>query len=41
MLIRRATENDKSAIWSIIGPAIRAGETYALAREMSEAEAVS
>ena len=41
MLIRRATENDKSAIWSIIGPAIRAGETYALAREMSEAEALS
>ena len=41
MLIRRATENDKGAIWSIIGPVIRAGETYALAREMSEAEALS
>ena len=38
MLIRRATENDKGAIWSIMGPVIRAGETYALAREMSEAE---
>jgi hypothetical protein len=41
MLIRRATENDKGAIWSIIGPVIRAGETYALARETSETEALS
>ena len=35
MLIRPATADDSAAIWSIIGPAIRAGETYALDPEMS------
>ncbi|MDZ3831484.1 MAG: N-acetyltransferase [Sphingopyxis sp.] len=41
MLIRRATAEDRSAIWSIIAPVIRAGETYTLDRDMSEAEALS
>jgi ribosomal protein S18 acetylase RimI-like enzyme len=41
MLIRPATKEDVAAIWSIIGPTIRAGETYALQRDMSEAEALS
>jgi ribosomal protein S18 acetylase RimI-like enzyme len=40
MIIRPATAADANAIWSIIGPVIRAGETYALDRDMSEAEAV-
>jgi RimJ/RimL family protein N-acetyltransferase len=41
MLIRPATTNDAAAIWSIIGPTIRAGETYTLPRDMSEVEALS
>ena len=41
MLIRPATRDDAAAIWSIIRPTIRAGETYALARDMSEAEALA
>ena len=41
MLIRPAHANDTSAIWSIIGPTIRAGETYTLDRTMSEADAVA
>jgi GNAT superfamily N-acetyltransferase len=41
MLIRPAREPDKSAIWAIIGPTIRAGETYPLPRDMSEADAVA
>jgi ribosomal protein S18 acetylase RimI-like enzyme len=41
MLIRPATPDDTAAIWSIIGPTIRAGETYALDRDMSEADALA
>lgn len=41
MLIRPARADDAAAIWSIIGPTIRAGETYALDRDMSEAEALA
>ena len=41
MLIRPARQDDEPAIWSIIGPTIRAGETYALDHNMSEAEALS
>ncbi len=41
MLIRSARPEDASAIWSIIGPVIRAGETYALDREMRENEALA
>lgn len=38
MRIRLATEADAAAILSIIVPVIRAGETYALDRDMSEAD---
>ena len=41
MRIRPAEPGDAAAIWSIIGPVIRAGETYALDRDMSEAEAIA
>jgi ribosomal protein S18 acetylase RimI-like enzyme len=41
MLIRPATSNDAVAIWSIIGPTIGAGETYALPREMSREDALA
>lgn len=41
MIIRPATANDAAAIWGIIGPTIRAGETYALDRDMSEADALA
>ena len=39
--IRPAQKDDASAIWRIIGPTIRAGETYALDREMKEDAAVA
>jgi ribosomal protein S18 acetylase RimI-like enzyme len=41
MLIRSATQKDAAAIWSIIGPVIRAGETYALPRDMDEVDALA
>ncbi|MBU6412928.1 MAG: GNAT family N-acetyltransferase [Planctomycetes bacterium] len=40
MHIRPAEFKDSAAIWGIIGPTIRAGETYTLDRDMSEAAAV-
>jgi hypothetical protein len=39
MNIRSAHKEDASAIWRIIGPTIRAGETYALDQDMTEADA--
>lgn len=39
--VRPATAADATAIWTIIGPVIRAGETYALPRDLSGAEAVA
>ncbi len=41
MLIRPATAVDAPAIWSIIGPTIRAGETYTLDPAMNEADALA
>lgn len=41
MLIRPARTDDAHAIWQIIAPIIRAGETYALDREMSESDALA
>ncbi|MBW4022605.1 MAG: GNAT family N-acetyltransferase [Proteobacteria bacterium] len=41
MLIRPATLEDCAAIWSIIGPIIAAGETYALPRNWSREEALA
>jgi L-amino acid N-acyltransferase YncA len=39
MLIRPATPGDWPAIWSILEPIFRAGETYALPRDISESAA--
>jgi ribosomal protein S18 acetylase RimI-like enzyme len=41
MLIRAARMADAASIWRIIGPVIAAGETYALDRDMSEADALA
>jgi L-amino acid N-acyltransferase YncA len=41
VLIRPAREDDRPAIWSIIAPIIRAGETYALDRDTSEDIAIA
>jgi L-amino acid N-acyltransferase YncA len=40
MLIRPALAADGQAIWEIIGPTIRAGETYALDRDLTEQAAL-
>jgi L-amino acid N-acyltransferase YncA len=40
MIIRPATPADAPAIWAILEPVIRAGETFALERAMGEAEAL-
>ena len=41
MGIRRATERDHDAIWAILEPMIRAGETYTQSRDMSREEALA
>jgi L-amino acid N-acyltransferase YncA len=41
MQIRPAISADRPAIWSIIAPTIRAGETYTLDRDMSEEDALA
>ncbi|HLY58526.1 MAG TPA: GNAT family N-acetyltransferase [Stellaceae bacterium] len=41
MLIRPALPEDRDAIWRVLEPTIRAGETYALPRDMSAADAVA
>ena len=41
MLIRPAQPEDHEAIWRILEPVIRAGETYPLPRDMSKAEAIA
>ncbi len=41
MLIRPVRPEDAGAIWSILEPTIRAGETYTLDPQMSEAEALA
>ncbi len=41
MFIRPATHQDRNAIWAILEPTVRAGETYALDRDMTEAEALA
>ncbi len=41
MLVRAAGPGDEAAIWQILEPVIRAGETYALPRGMSRAEALA
>jgi ribosomal protein S18 acetylase RimI-like enzyme len=41
LTIRAATDGDRAAIGAIIGPVIRADETYALARDMSADDALA
>jgi len=41
MLIRPATAADKNAIWTIMEPILRAGETYTLPRDMDKASALA
>jgi ribosomal protein S18 acetylase RimI-like enzyme len=41
MLIRPATDGDKNAIWAIMEPIIRAGETYTLPRDMDKESALA
>jgi ribosomal protein S18 acetylase RimI-like enzyme len=41
VLIRPALPEDAPAIWAIIGPVIRAGDTYALDRDLDEANALA
>lgn len=39
--IRRATAADGAALWAIIEPILRAGETYALPRDMAREDALA
>jgi len=41
MIVRAARATDSGAIWSILEPTIRAGETYPLPRDMSERDALA
>lgn len=41
MIIRPATQADAVAVWAILEPVIRAGETYTLGRDMREADALA
>ena len=41
MLIRAATQRDDDAIWAILEPVLRAGETYTLPREMNRQDALA
>lgn len=41
LCIRHATAADRDAIWHIIGPTIRAGETYAIDRDLSKEDALA
>ena len=41
LLIRAASAADRAAIWAILEPIIRDGETYALPRDMGEADAIA
>jgi ribosomal protein S18 acetylase RimI-like enzyme len=40
-VIRNATAADHEAVWAILEPTIRAGETYTLPRDMSREEALA
>jgi L-amino acid N-acyltransferase YncA len=41
MEIRAARTEDANAIWAILEPTIRAGETYTLPRDMTQSEAIA
>jgi RimJ/RimL family protein N-acetyltransferase len=40
LTIRPATDEDRHALWAILEPIIRAGETYGLPRDMSRRQAL-
>src|SRR6266496_4319101 len=40
MIVRPAVEPDRDAIWSILEPTIRAGETYTLPRDFTRTQAL-
>jgi ribosomal protein S18 acetylase RimI-like enzyme len=40
IVVRSATHQDDEAIWQILEPVLRAGETYTLPREMTRSEAL-
>jgi len=40
LLIRPATEGDQEAIWAILEPMIRRGDTYTLPRDMTRLQAI-
>ena len=41
LVIRRATADDSKAIWSILEPAFRPGDTYTVSHDISEADAIA
>jgi ribosomal protein S18 acetylase RimI-like enzyme len=41
MLIRPATSDDDAALWAVLEPAIRAGETFALPRDLAREAALA
>jgi len=41
LTIRRATADDATALWAMLEPVIRAGETYPLPRDMTREEALA
>ncbi len=41
MIIRPATAKDEDAIWQILEPVLREGQTYALAQDLSRANALA
>ena len=41
MLIRATRKEDRDAIWQVLEPTIRAGDTYPLPRDMNKAEAIA
>jgi ribosomal protein S18 acetylase RimI-like enzyme len=41
MIVRPAVDRDADAIWKILEPVIRAGETYALSRDMTREAALA
>jgi L-amino acid N-acyltransferase YncA len=41
MHIRAVHKNDQAGIWRVLEPAVRAGETFALPRTMSEPDAIA
>jgi ribosomal protein S18 acetylase RimI-like enzyme len=40
LAIHPATDSDREAIWAILGPMIRSGETYSLPRDLSKHQAL-